>query len=403
MQMAVQLTKRNEALIASVSLLIILISWFNFLDHQAYEYLKQIMTQAVAAFGSAKVLSATVSTIKSLELGIGVASIQPGHVLKPVGDLAETYADFMRLSIGALITQGILLKIVSSLIFKLFITLAGLWFAVRAYFGKLNYSDISFKIFLFSIFIRFSVVVAIGLSLAVNNTLLQAEVDQRMQRVAQFTAQVENTSNSNLSEPAKQALRDEIQRSKDSKTTAKAQLAVIKTKISEARTTLRNNQRALDERQDELGTFAYIWTDDKEYKTLGAAVSANQKKLSRLLDTKSVLQDEYNKAVETIKVDNAILAGKATGLLGGLKTGVLDVFSQLGALKDKMNQLIDSFDDVMSDIIYLISAFLFRTLIMPLFFLYGFTKVFKAIWGVGIRTAIKAGAKDFNQEIKGQN
>lgn len=402
MHPALQIAKKNEVLIASVTVLLILVSWFNFLDHQAYEYLKHIMAEALTAFGSAKVLSATVSMMKSLEVGIGVASIQPGHLLKPVGDLAETYADFMRLSIGALITQGILLKIVASWAFKIFITLAGLWFAAVALLGKSNHSNLSFKVFLFAVFLRFSIVVAIGLSLIINNALLQQQVDQRMRTVSQFTTKVEKTGDSQLSEQAKQALRDEIRKSKDKKATAEARLERVSAEIDTTREMLRKNQNALDKRQDELGTFAYLWTDDEKYNRLSEAISADQKKLDRLLDTKSVVQDEYDKAVETIRVNNATLAGKASGLLASFKTSVLGVVSEIGDLKDNIDQLLGSFDDVMSDIIYLIAAFLFRTLIMPLLFLYGLTKAFRMIWGVDIRTAVKTGVKDFNREAKGK-
>lgn len=403
MQVSDQLEKKNN-LIAFGTLLVILVSWFNLLDYQAYQYVKEIMVQAVAAFGSAKVISATVSMMKSLELGIGIASVQPGHLLKPLGDLSETYADFMRLSIGALIVQGILLKIVSSLAFKVFITIAGIWFATAAYFHKVNSTALAFKLFSFSIFLRFSVVVAIGLSFAVNNTLLQDEVDRRMQNVSQFTKQVESTNdNSNLSAEAKQALRNEIAKSKDQKVAAKQQLKTLNAKIENARSALRADQKALDERADELGTFASLWTDDEKYNRLSDAVAADQSKLSRLLVRKAELQKTYDQAVQTIKVNKATLAGKASGLLGSFKMSVLNVVSDIGSFKDKIGRLMESFDDIMSDIIYLMAAFIFRTLIMPLLFLYGLAKAFKAIWGIDIRTAIKKGKGEFNQEVRGNN
>ena len=59
-----------------------------------------------------------------------------------------------------------------------------------------------------------------------------------------------------------------------------------------------------------------------------------------------------------------------------------------------------SFDNIMQDLIYIMSAFLFRTLLMPLVFLYGFLKGFRLIWGIDLRSALRRGGEALQAELR---
>lgn len=95
--------KRRLA-VAVVVILVIAVSWSGFVDRKSQQYVDRAFIQALGAFATARLLNATITVAKSVQVGAGV-SFQPLEVLDPVHDLVEQYSSIMKFSLASLVTQ----------------------------------------------------------------------------------------------------------------------------------------------------------------------------------------------------------------------------------------------------------------------------------------------------------
>src|SRR5690606_30402272 len=147
----------QKAVVLVAVILLVALAWVEVLDQRASAHMMNVMMESLAAFGIARVLNGVISVLQSVQLSIGVASVTVGEALDPLNDLVEMYATLMKLSIGSLIIQNILLEIVSTLFFKVLIAVAGLLLVVSVLLRGLAASALPFRLFVFSVFLRFAV------------------------------------------------------------------------------------------------------------------------------------------------------------------------------------------------------------------------------------------------------
>jgi len=112
-----QLTLKNVKKIAVVIALtlVVLSSWFAFLDLPATERVDEGIKRALISFTTARALNAVISVAQGTEIaaqpmGVGV-TLTPGQLLDPVNDLVETFSSLMLAASVALGIQKILIHI----------------------------------------------------------------------------------------------------------------------------------------------------------------------------------------------------------------------------------------------------------------------------------------------------
>lgn len=166
-------------MVVLIILLIVAASWSGYIDRQTESYVNQATVQALAAFATARVLNAGISVAKSVEVG-AVVSVQPLEILDPVHDLVEQYSAIMKLAIGSLVIQKVLLEIVATGFFKILLTLLAALLLASLLLSNGNFSTLMFRIFILVCLARFLLILAVGLNGLVDNIYVNNKTEQNM-------------------------------------------------------------------------------------------------------------------------------------------------------------------------------------------------------------------------------
>lgn len=90
------------------------------LDQRAEQALKRSLLLAGSSFATARLIDRGVAFMSEAEVGVGVASVKPGQLLKPLQDMAVRYADLMVLAMTSVGIQLILLEFGKILALQIF-------------------------------------------------------------------------------------------------------------------------------------------------------------------------------------------------------------------------------------------------------------------------------------------
>lgn len=80
------------------------------LDQQAQSALKHSLMLSSASFATARLIDRGIAFVSEAEVGVGVASVKPGQLLKPLQDMAVRYSDVMVLAMTSIGLQLFLLE-----------------------------------------------------------------------------------------------------------------------------------------------------------------------------------------------------------------------------------------------------------------------------------------------------
>lgn len=182
-------------------LLLMLISSVGVLDKVSEGYVNSALTKALIAFGTARAINAAMSvaqsTTVSVEVGVG-AQVSPGEVLDPLDDLVEDYSSAMKLAIGSLVIQKILLEVVSDEVFKVLLVVSGMALLAALMMKGTGMLNLCFKVFVSLIFLRFILVAVVVLNGLVNHAFIDERRDQAMEQLSvlpdDLEAQIESGS-----------------------------------------------------------------------------------------------------------------------------------------------------------------------------------------------------------------
>lgn len=360
------------------------------------------MKEAIIAFGTSKIIVSSVSVLQGIEISIGAVttgSFQPFAFLEPLADVADDFGDLMRVSIVSIITQIFLLKIVSSIYFKIAVTFMGCAYLASVYFK--SKSKLPEKLFLFSVFLRFAVVISVGMSIALNDLVLQKPVDEKMKNVAVFSAQIDlDSDTSALSSEEREALQLVL----DGRL---AELNVLAQEVSSKEKQLDMEQQklkelegVLSEKKSQLGYISSIWSQDEEVVAISNSVDLQKEKI-KLLQGSLAEQKKNLSVIEKAKSkEEKILSGESSGFWDTITVSVQKITTGIMSVKTKVQDAYNNIGTLAVDMMYVIAAFILRTLIMPILFLYALLKVFKVIWNRDLRDSLKSAYKEIEQEIK---
>lgn len=184
------LSTRKRLTVALVVFLIVAISWSGYIDRQTENYVNKASVQALAAFATARVLNAGISVAKSVQVG-AVVSVQPLEILDPVHDLVEQYSSIMKLAIGSLVIQKLLLEIVATGFFKILLTTLGVLLTASLFVSGGIFSALMFKLFSLACLVRFLLLLAVGMNGLVDEIYVDHRTQQNMVELETLSREVD--------------------------------------------------------------------------------------------------------------------------------------------------------------------------------------------------------------------
>lgn len=133
------------------------------LDERAHSALQHSLVLSSASFATARLIDRGIAFVSEAEVGVGVASVKPGQLLKPLQDMAVRYSDLMVVAMTSVGLQLFLLefgKLAALPLFGSGILLS----ATSLLFGPRSWR--SGSMYLLRLFVALLLVVRIGIPLA---------------------------------------------------------------------------------------------------------------------------------------------------------------------------------------------------------------------------------------------
>jgi hypothetical protein len=355
-------------LIASV----LIISWTGILDGISAEFLNDSFINAIATYGSARLINGIISVLQTTTIEAGAffvgGSLSIGQMLDPINDAVERLSNVMTIAIGSILLQKTLLAITSSLLFKVLLTLSGLGLAISSFIKDAPYMQMLSKLFVFLVFIRLSLGFMLLLNLAVDQSYLSGQINNNQKEMKTLASRVDGEIAENNEKIAQEIEKLSIQ--EDSKG---AELALLLHEEQDLSSLVSTKENELEKARSKLGLADRYFDPslDRIKESLSERKSTLKKKTNQIEGIQKGLKtigEDISSKEEAISDSGTISIATARKVLSG-------------SAKYFKNQV-----EVLLDMMIL---FMMKTVIFPLLFMYLLTKGFKLIWGVDVRTLIK--------------
>lgn len=180
----------RKVMVALIILLVVAVSWSGYIDRQTEDYVDNATLQAVAAYATARVLNAGISVATSIEVG-AVVSVQPLEILDPVHDLVEQYSSIMKLAIGSLVIQKVLLEMIATGFFKILLTIVAVLLTASLFAGDGAFAALMFRLFSLACLVRFLLLLAVGINGLVDEAYVDHKTQQNMVELETLSREVE--------------------------------------------------------------------------------------------------------------------------------------------------------------------------------------------------------------------
>ena len=393
-----RLKGRRRLTVIVVVVLVIAISWSEFVDRKSQNYVNSATFQAIGAFATARLLNAGITVAKSVQVGAGV-SFQPLEVLDPVHDLVEQYSSIMKLSIGSLVTQKLLLEIVSSTFFKTLLTTLGLILIASLYVEKGLYSPLLLKLFALAGLVRFLFVFAVACNALVDEAYVNPKTEKNMAELEILSREINHFEvGVGVSLEERETLETQLEALLEDREKIIVQIEKSQRQVELIQEERKIAQSALENIDSQLSFATKINPFSKNLVRQNAQADFNEVKenlnaeLRDLEKIKSHLQNIDKSSAEI----RAMLAGEGSQRWFSSFSSRFSSFRDFARV-DNLKERIEAFIPAMLN---LMALFVFKTLIMPLLFLFLLLRGFRYIWGVDLREFVKAEVANVAAELK---
>ncbi len=386
--------KRYKIYILTAITLLAIVSWFDFFDRMSAEYVDNAIVQGTITFGIARALNAAISVLQSIQVGIFGSSVTIGEMLDPINDLVEQFSTLMKYALGSLIIQKLLLEIVSETFFKILISISGVILFITTFMRTIKYFNIAMKAFIFILFLRYIIVLAITMNAVVDNAFIKEKFEKNVQILESYKIDIESISNMpEVAGEIETALNNDLTELQDKRVQELSKLSNISERISIIEGEIGQIERRLSERKDQIGLVKSInlFNKDEEVKALDSELASKESAHENLLSEKSRVEENLEDMDKDIVSITDRLSGKNKGVLETLRTITSNIPGKIKAFKTKISELVDRMDEAVPTILNLMALFTFRVMILPLIFLYFFLKGFKLIWNIELREFLQRG------------
>ncbi|MBB3229426.1 hypothetical protein [Halomonas stenophila] len=369
----------RTAVLCLMAAAMVLMSWLDTADRRTEAYVDAAMVQALAAFATARALNGGISVLQSTEVGVGVASTQPLEVLDPLNDLVEDYADVMQLSIGSLVTQKVLVEIVSTEAFKLLLTLSGLLLVLSLLLRGGRHAPVFLKAFLLASLARFLFVVAMLLNGLVDQAVIDARAEANMATVDDLASDIAGLEGrAVLDERSRDALEERLAGLEADRQRLAAERAEGRQRLGTARAAVGRASTELARHEGQMGLVERfnVFHEDAAQARLEGRLEAQRERRDEIREAQRRLAGRLDGLEADIAETRQALRGEPDeGWLSGLT-------ARLASLRDaaSLEALSGRVEGSITAMLTLMALFLFRTLLLPLAMLALLLKGFRLIW-----------------------
>jgi uncharacterized protein YoxC len=133
-----------------------------------------------------------------------------------------------------------------------------------------------------------------------------------------------------------------------------------------------------------------------------AEISAVEEQIKKINAERNLIVSQIETLAGDINKIKNTLEGKSNSVFESVGKSLTSVTSGLANFRDKLKEYVADMALAIPNIVNIMTLFVFRTVILPLVFLYAFMKAFKLIWGVNVRKAIESGYSDLKKEVAGE-
>lgn len=375
---------RRKWIIIGLIALFVAMAWSDQIDRRSRHYVDSAVVQALGAFATARTLNAVITVAKSVQVG-AVVNVQPLEVLDPLHDLVEQYSSIMKLAIGSLITQKLFLEIVASTPFKMVVTILGLMAVASLFLFQGVLSTIFVRCFAFVFLLRFLFVLTLGLNALIDTTFVNPKTERQLGDLAVVAKQVEHFGEeSELSIEQKEVLEKELLARKleleHLVIALERQRGVVEQQARELREAAKNVKQPDVQEINSMTLSPFSFFSIVETIPVELSQQTNALRLSRR--EKDQLESRVMWTENRISEVERELSGESPrGFLSGVRSsfGKAIDLADFDELKDKLQVVIDS-------LLNLMALFVFKTLIMPLIFLFMLLRGFRYILEIDVWT-----------------
>ncbi|MFT6431641.1 MAG: hypothetical protein ACJAXR_001241 [Halopseudomonas sp.] len=369
---------------------LILLSWTGVIDRYSVAYVDGALLQTSVAFAVARSLNAVISVLQSIDVQMVVVGFSPGEALDPFNDMVEQFGTLMQFALGSLILQKILLVLVSDLFFRVLLTVVGLLLIGSLFTSHSRLIAVSLKMFVFMVFLRFSVVLMVVLSGWVDQVFLEEQLRRDVTVLERLPVSIDvMNQQTNGGVPSLDAMHD-------------SGLAQLAAKDAEVQSALGSIESTLGDLVQEkqsadvsLGVLESTLSASERYNFLNrsaahrVAITRVDSVEARIADLKSQIQ-ALKLSMGRIDQEREALAqakGEKGGFWNTLGSGISSMAVKVTRLGDPStySELMDILNNMATTIVTVMTLFVLKTMILPISFLYLFLQVFKAIWGIDLR------------------
>ncbi|WP_409419025.1 hypothetical protein AB8616_20955 [Marinomonas sp. RS-M-Aa-14] len=368
-----QLGKINGYYLAIV--LAIVFSWWGLLDSKASDYVSSSLVQALSAFGLAKLFNATVSVLQSIQISVFVSSVTIGELLDPFNDMIEDFSGVMKVAVSSLIFQSILLKIISTVYFKVFVTFSGLLFGYL-YWCKSRFAEVAYKVFVTAVGAKFLLVLVVLLSALVDASFLSDEKTQTMDKIQVYSADMNDvTTGLGVAFDLKQSLEKDKQSVQTKLNEQEKMLSEHNGRLADLTAQNASLNRQISARKETLSTLDIVFNNDKILADLRAEQSLLANERHSLQQTIQASQIKISMLQASID-DLENLDSEEQSFFASMKQSAFG----LNHFKDKVSEYVGTLNGLVNDFLTLLALFAFNTVLIPILFLYLGAKGFKLVW-----------------------
>lgn len=391
-------------------LLIIGVSWFGIFDDLSADFLNDSLIDAGIAFGSARLINAIISVIQTTTIDLLIFEAEIGQVLDPINDLVEQYSSMMMLAIGSLVIQKLLLEIISDLFFKIALTISGFLLIAAWIRGSAPLLKPFFKIFVSLVFLRFLLVMVVLLNSVVDSIFVEPQMEEDLATIENYPVELRALQEqSSVSAELRDQLENEIQILADERVLLEKSIQPDTEKLQEVKASISVIEQEIQAVESKLSTTERynFFNENEQVKALQESLSAEKEKAESIALELEKVAERIEEIDQNINAAEKSLSGESTGFFSGISDRVSSLTQSMGNLREQLRPtvLMENATEVTESVLRTMALFIFRTLILPLLFLFLLVKSIKFIWNIDLQEKYQKHriAKKQSQLAKSEN
>ena len=357
--------KTSRKLVLVFALLAATISWTDGLESPSDEYITESLKSGAVVWAVARGINGVVSTLKGTEINPPFITFAVGEVLDPIDDLIERFSGLLMLALGSLALQKLLLVIFGHYGFSVLITLLFLLLSLSATYARFGtWFNPLLKLFCITIALHFSMAAAILANSLVDKVFLQEADDEHIAGMVELNDELSTLSNARADAPTE----EEVAAASFQLDALRELETAQQQDIDELRLQLDGLNAEMDGMRSEVSMVCRLNPLCDEGESINAKKLEIQSKKAALSAAESANEStaaEIKEQREYLECAAKQQAGEACTFWGRTQSLVSP-----SEWKKRFSIAGDRMTDYAANVLNVITLWLAKTIVVPLFFLY---------------------------------